>query len=174
MASAAVLPGSHLVQCWCRTRTRSSVLRMDLHALEDLKRLKYRYLRTLDQKQWDDFGETLAPEATADYGPALAFVGRSTIVEFMRSSLDAEIITEHHVGHPEIEIDGDTATGTWYLQDVVIARSQRMMLRGAAFYEDRYARSTEGAWRITHTGYQRSYEYWVSLDDLPSLKFTQP
>ncbi len=106
---------------------------MDLHALEDLKRLKYRYLRTLDQKQWDDFGETLAPEATADYGPALAFVGRSTIVEFMRSSLGAEIITEHHVGHPEIEIDGDTATGTWYLQDVVIARSQRMILRGAAF-----------------------------------------
>jgi len=51
---------------------------------------------------------------------------------------------------------------------------QRMMLRGAAFYEDSYAQSPEGTWQITHTGYQRSYEYWVSLDDLPSLKFTQP
>ncbi len=147
---------------------------MDLVALEELKRLKYRYLRALDQKLWDEFGDTLAPEATSNYGAKLSFSSRTEIVEFMRSSLDTGIITEHHVGHPEIEIDGDTATGVWHLQDVVIVPEQRMMLRGAAFYEDSYARSAEGTWQITHTGYQRSYEYWVSLDDFPSLKFTQP
>ncbi len=147
---------------------------MDLHALEELQRLKYRYLRTLDQKRWDEFGDTLAEDATANYGPKLAFSGRGNIVEFMRASLGEAVITEHHVGQPEIDIDGDTAVGTWRLHDVVIARKQRMMLSGAAFYEDRYARGTDGTWRITHTGYQRSYEYWMSLDDLPSLKFTQP
>lgn len=147
---------------------------MDLHALEELKRLKYRYLRCLDQKQWDEFGSTLAEDATADYGPKLTFSGRREIVEFMRTSLGNEVITEHHVGQPEIDIAGTTAVGTWRLQDVVIAPTQRMMLRGAAFYEDRYARGTDGTWRITHTGYQRSYEYWLSMDDVPSLKLTQP
>ena len=32
---------------------------MDLKTLEELKRLKYRYLRTLDSKQWDEFADTL-------------------------------------------------------------------------------------------------------------------
>lgn len=152
----------------------SSVLNMDLVALDELKRLKYRYLRTLDLKLWDDFAGTLAAEATADYGARLKFTGRAEIVQFMRNSVNDSIITEHHVGHPEIEIDGDTATGTWYLQDVVIATTERMMLRGAAFYHDQYARSADGSWQITYTGYQRTYEYWVSFDDVPSLKFTHP
>jgi len=29
---------------------------VDLTTLEDLRRLKYRYFRTLDLKRWDEFG----------------------------------------------------------------------------------------------------------------------
>ncbi len=32
-----------------------------------------------------------------------------------------------------------------------------MNLRGAAFYEDRYVK-TERGWKITHTGYSRTFE----------------
>lgn len=42
-------------------------------------------------------------------------------MSFMRASLGPEVITEHRVDHPEIVVDGDDATGTWYLQDRVIA-----------------------------------------------------
>ena len=31
---------------------------MELEALEDIRRLKYRYFRTLDLKLWDEFGGT--------------------------------------------------------------------------------------------------------------------
>ena len=40
-----------------------------------------------------------------------------------------------------------SATGTWYLQDTVIITEHRMLLRGAAFYTDRYVR-TDGGWQI--------------------------
>ena len=42
--------------------------------------------------------------------------------------MPANIITEHRVTHPEIDVDGDEATGTWYLQDRVIVPDFNFML----------------------------------------------
>ena len=49
----------------------------------------------------------------------------------MRTSMPANVITEHRVTHPEITVDGDEATGTWYLQDRVIVPEFNFMLFGA-------------------------------------------
>jgi hypothetical protein len=94
----------------------------------------------------------------------LSFDGRDAVVEFMRSSLGPAIITVHQCHHPELRVDGDTATGTWYLQDLVIVSEHKMLLTGAAFYEDTYSR-TDGTWRISRTGYVRSYEATQPLPD---------
>src|SRR6202034_1133600 len=75
-------------------------------------------------------------------------------------------------GQPEITVDGDTATGSWRFEDTVIATEHRIVIKGAAFYQDRYERGADGKWRIAHTGYVRTYEAMLSLDDLPSFKFT--
>ncbi|WP_370949099.1 nuclear transport factor 2 family protein [Amycolatopsis sp. cg5] len=144
---------------------------MDLVALEELKRLKYRYLRSLDLKRWAEFETTLAPDATADYGEQLRFGSRAEIVKFMRTWLESDIITVHHCHHPELEIDGSTATGSWCLDDTIIVPEHRLMIRGSAFYEDVYVLGDDG-WRIARTGYQRTYESTMSLDDMPSFKLT--
>ena len=82
-------------------------------------------------------------------------------------------MTLHQAHHPEIEVDGDTATGRWYLQDKVIIEAFKFVLEGAALYQDRYVRTPEG-WRIAHTGYRRTFEARYSLDDLPSMKVGGP
>lgn len=156
---------------------RRKLERMDLVALEEIKRLKYRYLRCVDTKDWDDLADTFTVDATADYGtPAygrpLSFAGRDTIVEFLRDKLGAGMITTHFASQPEIDLDGDTATGIWSFEDTVIATEHRVVIAGAAFYEDRYLRCDDGRWRIRHTGYQRTYEAMLSLDDLPSFRLT--
>ena len=46
------------------------------------------------------------------------------------------------------------------------------MITGAAFYRDRYERGADGQWRIAHTGYVRTYEAMMSLDDLCRLRIT--
>ena len=97
---------------------------------------------------------------------------RDEIITFLREQLGPGMITLHAAGQPEIDIDGATATGTWRFTDTVIATEYRVVIKGAAFYEDRYARGADGRWRIAHTGYVRLYETMQSLDDLPSLKFT--
>ena len=115
---------------------------------------------------------TLTADVQASYGARLSFDGRDAVVEFMRNSLPPTIITVHQCHHPELTVDGDSATGTWYLQDKVIVIEQRMLLTGAAFYEDSYLREADGQWRISRTGYERSYEAVQSLDDTPSWKLT--
>jgi hypothetical protein len=148
-----------------------------LLTLEEIRQLKARYLRSVDQKLWDVLADTLTPDAVADYGtPAmgepLLLTGRDAIVEFMREQLGPGLITVHLAGTSEIDVDGDTARGTWGFQDTVIATEHRIMIQGAAFYEDQYARDTDGKWRISRTGYVRTYETMWSLDDMPSFKVT--
>ncbi|HCU96332.1 MAG TPA: nuclear transport factor 2 family protein [Actinobacteria bacterium] len=150
---------------------------MDLAALEEIRRVKYRYLRCVDMKLWDEIAEVFTPEATADYGtPALGepvrLTGRDAVVAFLRGKLGPGIITAHFASQPEIDIEGDTASGTWCFEDTVIATGYGVVIKGAAFYEDRYARGEDGRWRISHTGYVRTYEMMLSLADLPSLKIT--
>lgn len=132
---------------------------------EQIRQLKYRYLRALDLKLWDEFAETLTPDVSTDYGERVSFDNRDAVVEYMRAALPASIITVHQVHHPEISVTGDDATGRWYLQDIVLVTEQKLMLTGAAFYEDGYRRSEDGGWRISRTGYQRSYEAIQPLPD---------
>jgi len=148
---------------------------MDLDSIEAIRQLKYRYFRTLDLKQWDEFGECLTEDASGSYGTQvygdkLALDGREGIVSFMRDKLTSSIITVHVAQHPEIEVEGDEATGSWCFEDTVIVPDFQVLIRGAGYYTDRYRRESDGAWRIASTSYDRIYESMQSLDDTPSYK----
>jgi hypothetical protein len=136
---------------------------------EDIETVKYRYLRALDTKHWDEFADTLTEDVIGDYGSSVGeehhFSDRTSLVEYMKKSLPANVITEHRVSHPEITIDGDSASATWYLQDRVIVADFDFMLIGAAFYRDTYRRTASG-WKIASTGYNRTYEATMSLKGL--------
>ena len=141
----------------------------DADAIEAIKRVKYRYLRALDTKHWDDFADTLTEDIVGDYGSSLGkehhFTNRTELVEYMRTSMPAGVITEHRVTHPEITVDGEVAEATWYLQDRVIVPEYNFMLFGAGFYHDRY-RKTEDGWKICATGYDRTYDVSQSVEGL--------
>ena len=79
--------------------------------------------------------------------------------------MPADVTTEHRVTHPEIDVVGDEATGIWYLQDKVIVPKFDFMLIGAGFYRDRYRRTADG-WRISVTGYDRTYDASMSTKAL--------
>lgn len=144
----------------------------DLRVIHEIEQLKYRYLRALDSKDWELLRSTFHDDATANYGERLEFSNPDDLVAFMRDNLGPDMITLHQVHHPEIEVDGDAATGRWSLQDRVIMPAFRLLLDGASLYEDRYRRGADGQWRIEHTGYVRLYEHTVSMDDIPSFSFT--
>ena len=148
---------------------------MDLAALEEIRRLKYRYFRTLDLKMWEEFGDCLAEDVVARYGTQamdkpLHYDKRADVVAFMSENLGDGIITIHIANHPEIDVDGDTATGSWAFEDTVIVPDFKVQIRGGGYYVDTYRKDPDGAWRIASTKYERIYEAMTSLDDTPSFK----
>ena len=146
----------------------------DLVEIEQIKRLKYKYMRCIDQKLWDEIGECFTEDATAAYSSGkYSCDGAASIVEFLREAMGSDSFhSSHRVHHPEIELTSETtATGVWALEDVVIDTQWEITIRGAAFYEDEYAK-VDGVWKIKRTGYKRTYEEIQPRKDCPGLKLT--
>jgi len=142
--------------------------------IEAIKRLKYRYARCLDMKLWDEMRSCFTEDAACAYdGGKYSFSGRERILDFLRSALGPNTrISCHHVHHPEIDLTGPSrAVGTWALEDLVIDTAANLVIRGAAYYRDEYAK-IDGDWRIRFTGYERTFEEVLSRADIPSLRLT--
>lgn len=139
-----------------------------LIAKDQIKELKARYFRGLDTKDWELFASTMSEDVEGRYSDGqLSFDGKEALVGFMRENLSVgTVITMHHGHHPEIEIseDGESATGVWYLQDLVVDLVGKTRLYGAAIYRDEYRKQGDD-WKISKTGYSRTFEFVEPLGD---------
>jgi len=146
----------------------------DLAEIEAIKRLKYKYLRCLDCKLWDEMAECFTEDATTSYsGGKYSFQGRGKIIEFLKQGLDRTRPSLHQGHHPEIDITSPTtAKGIWALEDYVIDTKTDTSIRGSAFYHDEYVK-VKGEWKIKSTGYDRVFEEMWNRKETPSLKLTQ-
>jgi hypothetical protein len=128
--------------------------------IEAIKQLKYRYFRLLDQKRFDDLEQLLLPECTVSYhNGRYGHPDRASTIKFLRDFMSStQVMTLHQGHHPEITLlNDDEASGIWYLHDIVINLADNTKFEGNGFYEDRY-RKVGGEWRISHTGYRRTFD----------------
>jgi len=132
-----------------------------LEEIEELKKLKYRYFRHLDCKQFDAMLELFAEGASTSYNSGEhSYGGKAAIREFFDTAMSSSKILHQHQGHhPEIELTSDTtATGVWYMDDTVHILEHNLKIRGNGIYWDEYVK-VDGKWKILHTGYERLWEY---------------
>lgn len=145
---------------------------MDWIEIEAIKQLKYRYFRFLDTKRWDEIAGCFAEDATCSYDEGrYSFQGRDRIVEFLRNALGRPgVITMHQGHHPEITLTSETtATGIWYLEDLVVDTTGDTALRGAAYYQDEYVK-VDGGWKLRSTGYRRTWEEVIERRGVKRLR----
>lgn len=135
---------------------------MDLQAIEEIKQLKYRYVRALDSADTVTLGKCLTEDAYVKFEGGIYTVeqkGRDKIIEFMGMSFHSKAATSHQVHHPAIDLTSKTsATGKWSLHDIYHDLNLRMIISGASEYVDHYVRESDGEWRISDSRYQRLYE----------------
>ncbi len=135
--------------------------------IEQIKKLKHRYFRHLDCKQFAALVELFAEDASTSYDSGRhSYVGHEAIKGFFDSSLsDPNILTQHQGHHPEIEVLSENrATGVWYMDDTVHICEHNMKVRGNGVYWDEYIK-VDGEWKFQHTGYERLWEYTEMLRD---------
>jgi hypothetical protein len=143
-----------------------------LEEIEAIKRLKYKYFRCLDCKAWKELAECFAEDATAAYDSGkYSYDGRDAILGFLEGALGSRDVVSLHQGHhPEIDVQGNTAKGIWYLEDYLIFVKADTRLRGAGFYHDEYVK-LGGLWKLEHTGYVRTFEE-IQTGDPPRWQVT--
>ena len=140
---------------------------IDLEAIELIKQLKARYFRFLDTADFDGLQTVFTEDAKAYFkGGEYEFDldGWDALRDFYQQSFTPKKFGMHHGHHPEITVDGDTATGIWYLQDIFINLEENYTLSGSALYDDKYVK-LDGEWKIAYTGYKRLYEEIATRGD---------
>lgn len=125
----------------------------DLIAIEEIRQLKSRYFRLMDQKRWDEWVDIFTDDVTidtSDEGIAEIIRGNKAFVEFLVPLLDG-VITVHHGHMPEITITGsDSASGVWSMEDHLVWPPDKggNIMWGTGWYEETYRRGGDGKWRI--------------------------
>ncbi len=115
-----------------------------LEDIEEIKQLKARYCSCCDDHyNPDGIAELFALDGVWDGADFGVFRGRDEIREFFLKGSDVFPFTIHQVMNPIIEIDGDTARGSWYLLQPAVQGDKAVWL--AARYADEYTR-VDGKW----------------------------
>lgn len=121
----------------------------DAEDIEAIKRLKARYFRCLDTKDWAGLRAVFTDDLVADSTEAggRGIDGADAFIVFLQEVLAGA--TTVHQGHmPEIELTSPTtATGIWALHDIVIWPTG-LRLDGHGHYHETYAK-TDAGWRIS-------------------------
>lgn len=139
--------------------------------IAEILQLKYRYVRSGDVHDWDLLRSTLTDDFHGDFGNGFTVTSADPFVDGQRTTRGRDNITVHKLHQPEIEVDGDTASGLWLLSYRAVRKTSRVLVEGAGHYRDSYRR-TEHGWRISRVELRRLYETEISFDDVPSLRLT--
>ncbi len=142
---------------------------IDLVDIEEIKQLKARYFRYMDEKRWSDWGELFTADALLDAvqdAPNAKLLGRDKIVEVVSRTL-ASAISVHHGYMPEIVITSDeTARGIWALEDYLEfpGEPEPFRIRGKGHYHEEYEKGGDGEWRIKIL---RLTRLWIQREGTP-------
>ena len=140
-----------------------------LAAIEDIKRLKARYFRYVDTKDWEQLAQVFTPDVEFDrtmgnavrdpwtgvWKPPLAEVaqivsGRDAVIRMIRVAVE-QVHTVHQGYMPELEVlSATSARGVWAMCDELWDRDHKLILRGSGHYHETYQRSSAG-WAIKTT-----------------------
>ena len=122
-------------------------------AIEDIRRLKARYFRCLDTKDWDGFRDVFAADAEMDMRPEAGEAGlvhgNQAIADFVRGVV-GDVETVHHGHMPEIDLSSaTTATGVWAMEDLLRwpAGGPFGSMHGWGHYHETYTKEGD-SWRI--------------------------
>jgi ketosteroid isomerase-like protein len=121
-----------------------------LQALEDIeaiKKLKARYCLTVDQRDEEGFVSLFTEDAVWDGGRFGHYEGREAIRKFFCAIPDVLTFAVHYVMNPIIEVQGDRATGQWYLLEPCTMVEGNQAVWGTARYEEEYVR-VGNEWRF--------------------------
>ena len=133
-----------------------------LEDIEAIKVLKVRYCAYCDDNyDADGIASLFTEDAVWDGGMRGRAEGREGIRNFFDMAPQRLPFAVHMVMNPIIEIEGDTATGTWYLFQACTFAEGDQAVWGSARYNEEYMR-VDGEWKFKHLNLTSIF--WTPFD----------
>jgi hypothetical protein len=145
----------------------------ELYAREQIRQVKWKNLRCLDTKRWDEMATTYHPDCTTSWlDGRLVLEGRDAIMAFLRKTPFARTVDPWVTVHAAecIEIDfvtSEHARSVSRLYNPMWSPDADLSLRLLAFYHDEF-RLLDGKWLISHTGHEYILDEAFGWKDVPS------
>ena len=138
-----------------------------LQVLEDteaIKRLKARYCAFCDDGyDPDGIASLFTEDGVWDSGDTFGKCeGAAAIRKFFTGAPKQLPFALHYVMNPIIEVNGDTATGTWYLFQACTFAKGNQAVWGAAKYEEQYTK-VNGEWKFRHLSV--ASQFWTPFEE---------
>jgi ketosteroid isomerase-like protein len=125
--------------------------------------LASKYAHALDECDWDGLEACFTSDAVVEFtANPEPLRGQKAIVEFIRTGRTRFDVTQHVIGTPSVQVDGDTAQASFYVVAQHVASRDghaRTCLVGVR-YDDVVQRIEEG-WRLAH---RRTRRLWTDGD----------
>jgi ketosteroid isomerase-like protein len=130
--------------------------------IEEIKKLKARYCAYCDDSyDADGIAELFTEDAIWDGGIRGRAEGREGIRDFFTRASQRLPFAIHMVMNPLIEVEGDTAKGTWYLFQACTFAAGDQAVWGSARYDDEYVR-IDGRWMFQNL--KLTSHFWTPFD----------
>lgn len=133
---------------------------------QQIKNLQAKYSFLVDTSKFDDLVELFATEFIWEVGfdEMTKITTKSDLLDLMKKADKGSSMTIHQPITPYIELDGDTAKGTWYLFGMLTSVTSQgedaKWIQGK--YNNRYIRE-DGEWKIDCLSFQ--YNFLTPYDE---------
>lgn len=113
---------------------------------EAIRRLKHEYCYLIDDGDYEEWVDLFTDDGQFSLGET-TFAGHDELYEFATERFDSVYeTTAHVVSNPLIDVEGDEATGRWYLMLAYRTPDGEVGWKQTT-YEDEY-RKVDGEWKI--------------------------
>lgn len=133
-----------------------------LEARGAIRELRAKYCYVVDEREWEKLNDLFTDDAVLDFGAMGVYEGRQGLERFATEFVDEQLqASAHLVANPMIEVDGNEATGRWYVNAPISFASGKGAWR-IGRYADEYRRVGR-EWRIDHM--RLRFVYTAEYDD---------
>ncbi|PKB64738.1 MAG: hypothetical protein BZY80_02185 [SAR202 cluster bacterium Io17-Chloro-G2] len=135
----------------------------NLEDIEAIKGLKARYCAYCDDSyDADGIASLFTEDAVWDGGMRGRADGRQAIRDFFVQASQRLPFAIHMVMNPIIQVDGDQATGMWYLFQTCTYAEGNRAVWGSGRYDEEYVR-VDGEWKFQRL--KLTSNFWTPFDE---------
>ena len=125
----------------------------------EIQDLIARYGRAVDLRDWEAFDRIFTPGCRIDYAAMGGIAGDLvTIKAWLADTMPMFVSTQHMMGLPVIDLDGDRASAVTICHNPMVLKDgddPQLMVCGL-WYHERFVRTAQG-WRMEELVEERSY-----------------